>query len=202
MVAFWSCFGIFNALIPPLPSKCDNFGIFLDLSKFAIRPTRRQPAGLSPLGFMLSPGFWRPVAARGRCARGILDLRANSTQVEPLSSRPARRLHRLAGRSAWRSHGQVRAGGGRPPDTNPLGPLEFSPSPAPRRLPVDPLRAARRRLVSKKIRAAEWFYLSGTCSNPSDTPPSSHPSPRPTACDASATWCRSSASGTRCCGSP
>ncbi len=74
MVAFWSCFGIFNALIPPLPSKCDNFGIFLDLSKFAIRLTRRQPAGLSPLGFMLSPGFWRPVAARGRCARGILVL--------------------------------------------------------------------------------------------------------------------------------
>ena len=98
--------------------------------------------------------------------------RANSTQVEPLSSRPARRLHRLAGRSAWWRYGQVRAGarilGGRPPDANPLGPLEFSPIPARRRLPVDPLRAARRRLVSRKIQAAERLYLGGTCSKGDD----------------------------------
>ena len=97
------------------------------------------------------------------------DARANSTQVEPLSSHPARRLHRLAGRSAWWYHGQVRAGarilGGRPPDANPLGPLEFSPSPARRRLPVDPLRAAHRRLVSRKIQVAERLYLGGTCSS-------------------------------------
>ena len=97
--------------------------------------------------------------------REVIEARANSTQVEPLSSHPARRLHRLAGRSAWWNHGQVRAGGGRPPDANPLGPLEFSPSPAHRRLPVDPLRAARRRLVSRKIQAAERLYLGGICSS-------------------------------------
>jgi hypothetical protein len=94
--------------------------------------------------------------------------RANSTQVEPLSSHSARRLHRLAGRSAWWGHGQVRPGarilGGRPPGANPLGPLQFSPTPAHRRLPVDPLRASRRRLVSRKIGAAERLYLGGTCS--------------------------------------
>ena len=98
--------------------------------------------------------------------RSTTDSRANSTQVESLSSHPAWWLHRRAGRSAWWRHGQVRPDGGRPPGVNPLGPLEFSPSPARRRLPVDPLRAARRRLVSRKIRAAERLYLSGTCSRP------------------------------------
>ena len=35
---------------------------------------------------------------------------------------------------------------------------------------VDPLRAARRRLVSRKIRVAEWLYLGGICSSVSLRP--------------------------------
>ncbi len=105
--------------------------------------------------------------------RGI-EVRANSTQVEPLSSYPARRLHRLAGREP---RGGITDKSGLAPESwgdarrtrTPSGPLEFSPSPARRRLPVDPLRAAHRRLVSIKIQVAERLYLGGTCS--SDPPP-------------------------------
>ncbi len=93
-------------------------------------------------------------------------IRANSTQVEPLSSHPARWLHRLAGRSAWRVTGKSDLAVDARRARTPSGPLEFSPNPARRRLPVAPLRTARRRLVSRKIGAAERLYLGGTCSRP------------------------------------
>ncbi len=90
------------------------------------------------------------------------DARANPTQVEPLSSHPARRLHRLAGRSAWWYHGQVRAGGECPPDANPLGPLEFFSRPSGGAQPVAGLRASDGAPGSGKIRAAPpWFFLGG-----------------------------------------
>ncbi len=131
------------------------------------RTQANLPAGLpvADIAVPLVDFVFRPSTAVTAAIGGFGEPpRAISTQVESLSSHPAWWLHRRAGRSAWWRHGQVRPDGGRPPGANPLGSLEFSPSPARRRLPVDPLRTARRRLVSRKIRAAERLYLSGTCS--------------------------------------